>query len=75
MIYESGKTNFLWNQSSKSVSFDGTYTTPPVINATIYDSSLDINVIIDNITTSGFTLMLSDNPGTTTTVNYIVFGE
>lgn len=75
MIYENGKTNFLWNQSSKSVSLDGDYTLPPVITATLFDTSLDISVTIENITTAGFTLMLSDNPGTTTTVNYIVFGE
>ena len=77
MIYENGSTTLSNAEDEKIVTLSGEYTALPVINATLYDSSLDLNVIIKDITTTGFTIMLSDSPGTgiTTTVNYIVFGE
>jgi hypothetical protein len=75
MIYENGSTNLTWNQSNKTVTFSGNYTDIPVVNATLYNSNVNLNITIQNITTIGFTILLSDNPGTTITVNYIVFGE
>ena len=75
MIYETGRARIMWNQASKTVSFDGTYSTPPVVTATLYDSSLDLNITIKDITTSGFTILLSDKPGTLTNVSYVVFGD
>jgi len=76
MIYENGMTNFTWNQSSKVISLDGAYTSNPTVTATAgVGTNNNINVIIDNITTTEFTILLSDTPGSTMTVNYIVFGE
>lgn len=77
MIYENGKITLSNTEDEKIVTFSGEYTIPPVVNATLYDSSLDLNVTIKDITIADFTIMLSDSPGTgiTTTVNYIVFGE
>jgi hypothetical protein len=77
MIYENGSTTLSNAEDEKIVALSGEYTALPAINATLHDSSLNLNVTIKDITTTGFTIMLSDSPGTgiTTTVNYIVFGE
>jgi hypothetical protein len=71
MIYENGSVSL--SSDEETFTLSGEYTTPPVMTATLYDSNL--NVIIKDITTTEFTIMLSDEPETTTTVNYIVFGE
>jgi len=74
-IYETGKVVFTPSQSSVAVTLNGEYTVIPVVSATVYDSNLDINITIQDITTTGFTMLTSDIPGSTMTVNYIVFGE
>jgi hypothetical protein len=71
MIYENGSITL--SSDEGTVTLSGEYTTPPVVTATLYDSNL--NVTIKDITTTEFTIMLSDVPETTITVNYIVFGE
>jgi hypothetical protein len=76
MIYETGETNFTWNQSSKVISLDGIYTSVPTVTATSgAGTNNNINVTTENITTTEFTILLSDKPGSTMTVSYIVFGE
>jgi hypothetical protein len=75
MIYETGKVDFDPGDASKAVTFAGEYTVIPVVNATVHDSSLNINITIQDITIIGFTMLSSDVPGSTMTVNYIIFGE
>tara|TARA_R110000851_G_scaffold73697_1_gene162538 strand:- start:30 stop:263 length:234 start_codon:yes stop_codon:yes gene_type:complete len=74
-IYETGKVVFTASQSSVAVTLKGSYTVIPAVSATVYDSNLDINITIQDITITGFTMLSSDIPGSTMTVNYIVLGE
>ena len=74
-IYETGKVVFTASQSSVAVTLKGSYKVIPAVSATVYDSNLVINITIQDITTTGFTMLTSDIPGSTMTVNYIVFGE
>ena len=75
MTYENGNTIFGASSDSEAVSFLGVYTVPPTVTASVCGTSLDLNVTIQGITTSGCTIMLSDIPGIETTVSYIVLGE
>ena len=58
-----------------TIVFSGDYTVPPTVTASVCGTEINLNVIIQNITISGCTVMLSDVPGIETTVSYIAFGE
>lgn len=74
-IYETGKVVFTSSQSSLAVVLKGSYNLAPTVSASVYDSNLNINITIKDITITGFTMLLSDAPGSAMTVNYIVLGE
>jgi hypothetical protein len=67
VTYESGKITSLLNQEITLVSFSNTYSQPPVVKITC-DSN--INIYIQNITTSQFEIVKNSNEEIT--VHYIV---
>lgn len=76
MIYETGKTIFTPSQSSATVALSGDYLSKPTVTATACEGdNNDINIAIENITKTQFTIILSDAPGASLTVRYIALGE
>jgi hypothetical protein len=76
MIYESGTAVFTASKYRKVVALEGDYTTKPTVTVTVCEgTNNDINAAIKDITTTVFTIVLSDVPGASLTVSYIVLGE